>query len=69
MSESELNLHVAIIRQRIGAEVTTEADVTAAAAEALLIQGDVEAFRTRLDASITPHRLTELLRGDVSSDG
>ena len=69
MSESELNRHVAIIRQRIGAEETTEADVTADAAEALLIQGDVEAFRTRLDASITPHRLTELLRSDVSSDG
>ncbi|MFZ4531896.1 MAG: hypothetical protein ACOYOJ_08785 [Alsobacter sp.] len=69
MSESEFNRHLAIIRQRLGADRTTEADVMAAASEALLIQGDVEAFRTRLDASVTPHRLAELLRRDTASDG
>jgi len=69
MIESEFRCHVAIIRQRLGAEGIPEAEAMAAATEALLIQGDVEAFRTRLDASITPQRLTELLQGDVTSNG
>ena len=69
MGETDFNRHMAIIRQRLGADGTPEADVMAAAAEARLIQVDVEAFRSRLDASFTPQRLTELLRGDVTSDG
>jgi hypothetical protein len=69
MSESEFSHHAAIILQRLGADAISQGDVMAAAAEALLIQRDVEAFRTRLDAAITPHRLAELLRVDVGSDG